>query len=109
VADRNPDFVIAQDYHVASQLAYHLRPKSAVDFTAVGEGGKSFQNWWRAAEHAGQDAVIVWEKRSFSRGLDRVRECFESVGQAEPIEVLAWDETEPYVLIRARSYRPPAK
>jgi hypothetical protein len=104
-----PDFTIAQDYHVAAHLAYHLRPKPAVDFTSVGTGGKSFANWWKGSEHSGRDAVIAWEKDAYPKGIAFVRGCFAEVGP--PIEVTVPrpdSRSETFVLVRARSYRPPS-
>ena len=104
-----PDFVIAQDYHEAAQMAYHLRPRAAVDFTAVGWGGKSFRNWWSPAGFEGKDAVIVYEQKDFPEGIELVRKCFDRID--EPVEVkiprFMASEPEPFVLLRARSYRPP--
>jgi dolichol-phosphate mannosyltransferase len=104
----NSDFVLAQDYHIAGHMAYHLRPMPAVDFSAVGNPGKSFRNWWRGPEHAGQDAVVIYEKIEFSEAIELVRACFEKLD--EPVEVTVdrfGGNRETFVLIRARSYRPP--
>ena len=101
-----PDFTISQDYHVAAHLAYHLRPMPAVDFTSVGSGGKSFANWWNAADHVGRDAVIVWEKSAYPEGIGLVRGHFAEVGP--PIEVSVprfGTDPEEFVLVRARGYR----
>ncbi len=109
VAKLQPGFVIAQDYHVAAHMAYHLRPKSSVDLTAVGSGGKSFQHWWRGADFAGRDAVIVYEKKEYPEGMEFVRKCFDKI--EEPVEVgvrrYMASKPEPFILLRARSYRPP--
>jgi len=104
----NPQFVAAQDYHIAGHMAYHLRPFPAVDFTAIGAGGKSFRAWWRGADHAGKDAVIVYEKKKYPEGMALVRASFERV--EEPVEVTVdryGQRKEAFVLVKARSYRPP--
>ncbi|HEU4338912.1 MAG TPA: glycosyltransferase family 39 protein [Planctomycetota bacterium] len=109
VDELRPDFVIAQDYHVAAHMAYHLRPRTSVDFTAVGWGGKSFQNWWRGSEFAGRDAVIVYEAKAYPAGLEQVRKYFASVDEPVDVKVGRFlsSEPEPFKLVRARSYRLP--
>ncbi|HKS16980.1 MAG TPA: glycosyltransferase family 39 protein, partial [Planctomycetota bacterium] len=109
VNELRPDFVIAQDYHVAAHMAFHLRPRTAVDFTAVGAGGKSFQNWWRGEEFEGRNAVIVYEAKAYPAGLDQVRKYFVSIDEPVDVKVGRFlaSEPEPFKLVRARSYRPP--
>jgi glycosyltransferase involved in cell wall biosynthesis len=102
------DFSVAQDYHIAAHLAHHLRPRPAVDFTSVGSGGKSFSNWWQGSDHAGRDAVIVWEKGAYPEGISNVRACFAELGPAVEVSVPRFGaDPETFVLVRARSYRPP--
>ena len=105
----NPDFVMAQDYHVAAHMAYHLRPRTSVDMTAVGWGGKSFTNWWRAADFAGRDAVIVYEKKEYPEGMEFIRRCFDKIEESAEVEVRRFRASKPevFVLFRARNYRPP--
>ena len=109
VEELRPDFVIAQDYHVAAHMAYHLRPRTAVDFTSVGAGGKSFRNWWNAPEFAGRDAVIVYEKDKYPMEMDLVRARFERVEEPVHVGIARMNASEPegFILVRARSYRPP--
>ncbi|MBI4563932.1 MAG: glycosyltransferase family 39 protein [Planctomycetes bacterium] len=103
----SPDFVIANDYHHAAILAYHLRPVTAWDFTPLGVPSKSFRNWWRADSRIGKNAVVVYLKEEYPDRIDRVREHFERV--EDPIEVTITgfgDVPEHFVLLRARGYRP---
>jgi len=103
-----PDFVITQDYHHAGLVAFNLRPMTAVDFTAIGAGGKSFPDWWRGAEHVGQTAVILHPKSKYPEGMDLARKCFDVL--EEPVEVTVarlGTKPETFVLVRARGYRPP--
>jgi hypothetical protein len=105
--ERKPDFIIAQDYHVAAQLAYHARPVKAVDFTSVGRGGKSFKLWWNPSGHEGRDAVIVWSKSGYPVDVEKVREHFEEVGSPEDETVRRFhDDREDFILVRARGYKP---
>jgi dolichol-phosphate mannosyltransferase len=108
VARLKPEFVVTQDYHHAGHMALHLKPMQAVDFTAIGIGGKSFPHWWRPADHVGTDAVIVYPKGKYPEALDLVRKCFAQV--EEPVSVTVTrlgGGKETFLLVRARSYRPP--
>jgi glycosyltransferase involved in cell wall biosynthesis len=109
VDDLRPDFVMAQDYHVAAHMAYHLRPRTAVDFTAIGQGGKSFRHWWRGSEFEGRDAVIVFEEKAYPEGLDQVRRCFSTIDEPVKVGVSRYlaSEAERFILVRAKGYRPP--
>lgn len=108
VAKRGPGVVVAQDYHVAAQLAYHLRPRPVVDFTAVGWGGKGFKYWWRGSEHQGADAVIVYEKKEYPEGIEHVLRHFEGIVLTEEVHVERYAaKRESFFLLLARGYRPP--
>ena len=108
VARMEPEFVITQDYHFAGHIAFHLRPLPAVNLTAVGVEGKSFQIWWKGEAHAGRDAVIVYPRRKYPELMDRVRSCFARVGEPVEITVMRMGGTkETFVLVKAWTYRPP--
>jgi Dolichyl-phosphate-mannose-protein mannosyltransferase len=105
---RRPDFIVAQDYHVAAQLAYNARPIPAVDFTAIGEGGKSFPTWWKGADFVGRDAIVVWKEKAYPAGLERARSCFAEIGEPVKVSVRRFGlEDEYFIFVRALSYRPP--
>lgn len=106
LAGERYDFVLARDYHDAAQLAYHLRPAPACDFTAVGRDHKAFPWWWNAAEHAGRDAIVVWEKKDWPDKLELVKARFEGV--SEPVEVTVprtLEKPATFVVVRAMGYR----
>jgi len=103
-----PDFVIAREYHHASQLGYLLHPLPSFEFTAVGQPSKNFPHWWRGADYAGKDAVVVFDVKHYPEGLGRVERCFERL--EPPVEVAAGrfgGTPERFLLIRARGFRPP--
>jgi 4-amino-4-deoxy-L-arabinose transferase-like glycosyltransferase len=110
VRPERPDFVLVRDYHEASHMAYHLRPLPACDFTAVGLPRKSFRNWWDGRELEGRDAVAIWDARHYPQELERVRGCFQEVG--EPVRVRVrrfFGREEEFVLVRARNYHAPGR
>ena len=113
VRDLRPDFVVARDYHHASQLGYLLREVPSVEFTAVGEPSKNFPHWWRAADFAGKTAVVVFDAAHYPVGKEEVERCF---GRLEPPVRLSVGRThagrfgnarEEFLLVRAVGYRPP--
>lgn len=107
VAEMKPDFVVGREYHLASQLGYHLRPLPAMDFSAAGRGAKSFPLWWRAADFAGQDAVVVFEPKRYEGEREIVAKVFSSL--EPPVEVRVprfGGKDDVFLLVRARSYRP---
>ena len=104
----HPDFVIAQDYHVAAQMAYHLRPLAAWDMTPVGLGGKSFRFWWRPGPFASRDALVIYHSDEYPTDLDRVIRSFERV--EDPVQIAVTrlgGRKEKFFLIWARSYHAP--
>jgi len=106
VRKRGPGFVVGRDYHDAAQMAYHLKPVEGVDFTAVGLGGKSFPAWWRAEDHAGQRAVLVYSPGDWPKAMEQVRLRFERVGEPESIEVTRFGgRKETFLLVTADGYR----
>jgi hypothetical protein len=87
VGRKKADFVVANDYHVASQMSYVLRTPECWDLTPVGRPSKSFPNWWDEKIHLGRNAVVVLDDRHYPGELDRIKECFERVDGAEPVDV----------------------
>ena len=108
-----PDFIVAREYHHASQMGYHARPLPAFEYTAMGQPSKNFPHWWRGEDFAGKTAVVVLDERHFPSGFDRVKACFEKVG--EPVFVAAGrvrlfgigEGSEKFRLYRAEGFRPP--
>ena len=113
VRGMRPDFVVAREYHHASQMGYLLRTLPTVEFTAVGEPSKNFPHWWRGADFAGKDAVIVFDAAHYPVGLDLVKKRFDRL--EEPVNVSVGhthagrfgSPSEDFLLIRAHGYRPP--
>lgn len=102
-----PDFILARDYHDASQLAYHLRPLPASDFTPVGRPAKAFPWWWRADDFAGRDAVVVWAASDWPEGRELVAARFRELAAPLEVEVTRWaGRREKFVLVRALGYSP---
>ncbi|HEX7900724.1 MAG TPA: glycosyltransferase family 39 protein [Planctomycetota bacterium] len=107
VGKRRPDFVIGREYHLASQLGYHLRPLPAVEFTALGEPSKAFPHWWDGEAFRGKSAVVVSDRKHAARDRALVEARFERVGPDEEVRVRRFGEVEDFVLLRAVGYRPP--
>lgn len=108
VRDLKPDFVIAREYHHASQMGYLLHPLPAFEFTPLGQPSKNFPHWWRGEDFRGKDAVVVFDVKHYPDGRDAVERCFERL--EAPVEVTVprpGTRPEAFLLIRARGYRPP--
>ncbi|HZE95788.1 MAG TPA: glycosyltransferase family 39 protein [Planctomycetota bacterium] len=114
VAERKPDFILANEYHLASQLGYQLRMPEAWEQTPAGRPSKNFPNWWREEEHRGKNAVIVIEGRRYPQELARIAACFERVGPPEDvvvprIRVLGLGEDAKFSILSAWGYKGPAQ
>jgi 4-amino-4-deoxy-L-arabinose transferase-like glycosyltransferase len=107
VGKRSPDFVIGREYHLASQLGYHLRPLPAVEFTALGEPSKAFPRWWNGEAFRGKSAVVVTDPKHAARDRALVETRFERVGPDELVRVRRARDVESFVLLRGEGYRPP--
>jgi dolichol-phosphate mannosyltransferase len=109
----SPEFVAANDYHHASQMAHHLRPIPACDFTAFGKPGKNFPHWWRAAEFAGKDAVLIFTPRKYPHARSFAEKCFDRLEEPVAVDVPRLSlpgmgsPSERFLLIRAKGYHPP--
>jgi len=104
----SPDFVLARDYHDASQLGYLLRTPAACDFTAVGRPHKAFRTWWHAEDFRGRTAVAVFDEKRWPDGLDLVRASFERVDEPVVVTVPRFGSRDDcFMLVRATGYRPP--
>lgn len=106
VAKRRPDFVIGREYHLASQLGYHLRPLPAVEYTALGEPSQAFPYWWEGEAFRGKTAVVVSEPDRVARERALIAARFEKVGAEEVVRIRRARGFDVYVLIRAEGYRP---
>ncbi len=113
VAKRKPEFVVCNEYHLASQMAYLLRPTEAWETTPLGRPTKNFPNWWRPERYRGRNALIVVENRKADSIRPWVEECFERVGPTERVTVPRAegfgksDKKREYDLIPVWSYRGP--
>ena len=103
-----PGFVIAREYHHASQMGYLLHPTPAFEFTAVGQPSKNFPHWWRGEEFRGKDAVVVFDEKHYPLGLELVERRFERLEPPVPVSAgRLGGRAEKFLLIRARGFRPP--
>lgn len=87
VASRKADFIVCNDYHLASQMGFVLNTPEAWDLTPAGRPSKNFPHWWRADAHRGKNAVIVYDSKRYPREMDRIRACFERVDAAEEVRI----------------------
>jgi hypothetical protein len=110
VGERPADFIISPNYHVSSQLGYHLRPIVATDSAALGLRSQSFSDWWQPERFVGKTASVVFPKRDYPAMIPLVRSRFDEVGPPETIEVTRfWGTKERFLLVRARGYRARAR
>jgi hypothetical protein len=113
VARRRPDFVVCNEYHLASQMAYLLRPVEAWETTPLGRPTKNFPNWWDAAPHLGRDAVVVVEAKRLEALRPMIDAAFERVEPPEAVIVPRvegfgrQEKKKEYQILRARGYRGP--
>lgn len=110
VAARKPDFIVSNDYHLASQMGFVLRTTESWDLTPAGKPSKSFPLWWDEAAHLGRNAVVVYEEKRFPRELERIRACFERLDAPEAvviprIRILGFGQDERFLLMNAWNYR----
>lgn len=87
VAKRNPDFVVCNEYHLASQMAYLLRPTEAWETTPLGRPTKNFPHWWEPGRYLGRNAVIVVESRKSGEVRPGAEASFERLGPVEKVTV----------------------
>lgn len=107
-AARDPDFVLGREYHLASQLAYRLRPLPVGDFSALGRGSKMYPRWWDPAPHRGKSAVIVYDGRPREGEEALVRAAFDKTGPLEDVEIpRLGGRTERFTLQKAWGYTGP--
>ena len=107
VGKRSPDFVIGREYHLASQLGYHLRPLPAVEFTAVGRPSKMFARWWTGEAFRGKTAVVVTDPKHQREDVEALAGRFERIGPPETVEIRRFRGSDVFTLLRAEGYRPP--
>ena len=110
VAARNADFIVANEYHLASQMGFVLNMREAWELTPVGKPSKNFPNWWDEKAHLGRNAVIVYDGDHYPAEMDRIRACFERVDVAEEVLVprirkFGRGEDERYWILSAWNYR----
>jgi 4-amino-4-deoxy-L-arabinose transferase-like glycosyltransferase len=117
VGQRKADFVVCNEYHLASQMGYLLRTHEAWELTPAGRPSKNFPNWWRRDEHLGQNAVIVYDSRHYRLETERVQSIAESFERLAPpeevvvprVRILGRSDDESYMIFSAWNYRGPKK
>ncbi len=87
VAARKADFIVCNEYHLASQMGFLLRTPEAWELTPVGKPSKNFPNWWNQEGHLGKNATIVYDGKHYPLEMERIRACFERVDTAEEVEI----------------------
>jgi 4-amino-4-deoxy-L-arabinose transferase-like glycosyltransferase len=110
VAARKADFVLCNEYHLASQMGFVLRTPEAWELTPVGKPSKNFPNWWREDEHRGKNAVIVYDGKHYPAEMERIRACFERVDAEEVVIIprvrfAGQGDNEKYYLLSAWNYK----
>jgi len=110
VAARKADFIVANEYHLASQMGFVLRSPEAWDLTPVGKPSKNFPNWWEEKSHLGRNAVIVYDGDHYPAEMDRIRRSFERVDAAEEVVVprirrFGRGDDDRYWILSAWNYR----
>jgi 4-amino-4-deoxy-L-arabinose transferase-like glycosyltransferase len=117
VGRHQADFVVCNQYHLASQMGYLLRTKEAWEMTPAGWPTKNFPIWWRTDEHLGKNAVIVYDTEHYRRETQRVQSidaAFERVDPPQKVLVprvrfMGRGDDESYMIWRAWNYRGPRK
>lgn len=114
VAARKADFIVCNEYHLASQMGFVLRTSEAWELTPVGKPSKNFPNWWRPEGHLGKNATIVYDSNHYPVEMERIRACFERVDHAEEVVIprvrfLGKVGEEKYWILRAWGYKDPGK
>jgi len=112
VAKRPADFVVCDDYHLASELAFVNRSLDVWDFSPIGRTSKSFANWWVPGSYLGRNATLVTSGELAAEDQARIAAAFERVDPPEPVEILRtplWGPKDPdrYVIRRAWGYKGP--
>jgi dolichol-phosphate mannosyltransferase len=109
VRKRDPEFILAPEYTLASTMAYQARPIPACDYTAVGLPGHAFAEWWRSEEFAGKRAVIVLESAHYARDVEPLKGAFDVLeGPYEVVLRRTGGKPISWTLLVGRGYRPEA-
>jgi hypothetical protein len=105
-----PDFVVASDYHIASELGYANPGLPSFDLSPVGRPSKSFAEWWRPNALAGGHAVIVFDTTKPKRLRDTMKfvlRAFDRVDEPRRVSVRRIaSRPKSFTLIDAWGYRP---
>lgn len=113
VATRRADFVVCNEYHLASQMAYQLRSSDAWETTPLGRPTKNYPNWWDPGPYRGKNAVVIVEAKKSEWIRSMAVECFERVDPPERVSVPRvevvgrQDKKKDYEIFRAWNYRGP--
>lgn len=115
VALAKADFVVTNEYHLASQLAYQTRSLDVWEMTPAGKPSKNFPNWWRLEDHLGKNAVIVYDSRHYEREPERAKSIRDSFERTSPprelviprVRLLGRGDDERYMIFSGFNYRGP--
>lgn len=106
----HPDFVIASDYHIASELGYTNPRIPSFDLAPLGRPSKSFADWWRPLEFSGGHAVLVFDPkkpRLVRETLKLARRSFDRVDEPRRVSVTRLGgRVRSFTLVDAWGYRP---
>jgi 4-amino-4-deoxy-L-arabinose transferase-like glycosyltransferase len=110
VAKRPADFVLCNDYHLASELAFVRRSLDVWDLSPAGKSVKSFANWWVPGSYLGKNATLVYSGRLSAIEQEQVAAAFERLDPPEEVKVLRaqlWGPKDPdrYFIQRAWNYK----
>src|SRR5690606_16141377 len=105
LAERKIGFIATPWYASAGALAFALRNP---DVTSLFPGRDGFDDWFDPAAHAGQNALIVADRK---RGLtDEIKAQFKSVRRLERVDIRRNGYVvERYSIYLARGYAPPSR
>lgn len=96
------DFVAATDYSLASPLAFALTDR---DVTSLSPGRDAFDDWFDAAAHAGQTALIVAD--NWRPLPDAVKAEFGNISEAGSVDVVLYGRgIDHYTIYLARGFSP---
>jgi hypothetical protein len=101
-AKRNIGFIATPWYASAGALAFAMRNP---DVTSLFPGRDAFDDWFDPAAHAGQNAIIVADRK---RGLTpQIESQFESVRRLKRVDIMRNGYViERYSIYIARAYAP---
>jgi hypothetical protein len=106
-----PDFLIASDYHLASELGYSNPRIPSFDLAPLGLPSKSFGDWWHPSEFVGQHAVVVIDStrpQHVRVTMKLAARAFDRIGEPREVSVPVRHRRQAasFTLVDAWGYRP---